>query len=112
PRSATAAELPRLVARTTMSGAREEVLRRIRSALTDVPDAETTADVAVQRAYRHEANGSTGQLVDQLVQTLSDYRASVRRIAVADISREVTEICRTAGLRRLVVSADPPRRWR
>lgn len=95
-----------------MSAAREEVLRRIRGALTDVSDDETPADVAVRRAYRHEASASAEQLVDQLTQTVSDYRARVQRTASADIAGQVAEICRAAGLRRLVVPAELPMEWR
>ena len=36
-----------------MSGAREEILRRIRGALDDVPAGEAPADVPVARDYRH-----------------------------------------------------------
>ena len=54
-----------------MSGAREEILRRIRGALDDVPAEETPADVAVAREYRHAREMAGPALVDGCV--LSNY---------------------------------------
>jgi len=66
-----------------MTGAREEVLTRIRGALGDAP-----VSPAVPRAYRREGEFAAGspELVEQLVDRLEDYRAVVVRTRADDAS--------------------------
>jgi L-lactate dehydrogenase complex protein LldG len=100
------------VERAAMSAARDEILRRIRQALADVPAGESPADVAVQRTYRQRAGTDREELIEQLTETISDYRASVQRIAAGDIAGAVEEACRDRGLRRLVIPPALPDAWR
>jgi L-lactate dehydrogenase complex protein LldG len=62
--------------------ARDEVLRRIRGALRDVPASETPADVAVDRpGPRPAADGD----VDLFAERVADYRAVVERCSAAEL---------------------------
>jgi L-lactate dehydrogenase complex protein LldG len=100
------------VERAAMSAARDEILRRIRQALADVPAGESPEDVAVQRTYRQRAGADREELIERLTETISDYRATVQRIAAGDIAGAVREACRDRGLRRLVMPPALPDAWR
>ena len=81
-----------------MNAAREAILERIRSALgpgVAVPD--------VQRSYRGPRvdDGS----VDRFCERVAEYRASVTRVAAADLGRVVSELC---GGRRIAVPPGGP----
>ena len=95
-----------------MSGARDEILRRIRQALADVPASEAPADVSVQRTYRQLAGTDREELIEQLTETISDYRATVKRIAAGDIAAEIQAACGDRDLRRLVIPPALPDAWR
>ena len=95
-----------------MSGAREEILARIRGALHDVPAAEAAQDVAVTRDYRRVGALPRDQLVDHLAERIADYAAEVRIVATADLADAVTTACAEMGLRRVVVPPGLPAGWR
>jgi L-lactate dehydrogenase complex protein LldG len=95
-----------------MSQARDEILRRVRQALADVPADEAPADVVVERSYRRRAGADRAELIRQLSETISDYRATVRRIAGGHIAAEVESACRDRAVRRLVVPPGFPDAWR
>jgi len=95
-----------------MSSAREEILRRIRSALDDVPAGEDPADVAVARDYRRTGELSGEALVKRFAERVADYDAQVRRVAQADLGEAVTSACAELGLRRVAVPEALPRDWR
>ncbi len=106
-----------------MSGAREEILGRIRTALRDVPAAERAADVSVARDYRRHGDQPApaltdrddqpaSALTDRLVERLRDYHADVRRVALAEVGQAVADCCAELGLRRVVVPEALPRQWR
>jgi L-lactate dehydrogenase complex protein LldG len=95
-----------------MSAARDEILGRIRGALADVPATERPDDVPVQRAYRHRDDLDRAGLVVRFAQTVGEYRATVRRVSVADLSTEVEAECADRGLQRIVVPPGLPPAWR
>ena len=95
-----------------MSAAREEILRRIRSALHDVPAAEAPADVAVAREYRRAGELSGEDLVKRFAERVADYDAQVRRVAQAALRDAVTTACTELGLRRVALPAELPESWR
>ena len=86
-----------------MSGAREEVLARVRSALRDAPPGE---DVRVTREY---SRGFDGNAVELFAERVADYEASVHRVTPGDLARTITGIC---GGRGLAIPPDLPREWR
>ena len=95
-----------------MSTAREEILRRIRAALGDVPAAEAPADVAVAREYRRTGELSGEDLVERFAERVADYDARVRRVARAALRDAVTTACTELGLRRVALPAELPESWR
>jgi L-lactate dehydrogenase complex protein LldG len=95
-----------------VSDAREEILRRIRSALRDVPVGEQPSDVAVTRDYRRADQRPPEQLLELLAERLEDYHAHTRRIpSGGDIASAVGEICEQSRLRRLAVPPSIPSEW-
>jgi L-lactate dehydrogenase complex protein LldG len=101
-----------LVARALVSGARDEILSRIRGALDDVPAPETAADVAVARDYRHAGERTREQLVEHLAERIADYAAEVRRVTAAELGEAVGAACAERGLRRIAVPPGLPADWR
>jgi L-lactate dehydrogenase complex protein LldG len=95
-----------------MSAAREEILRRIRGALDDVPETEVPADVAVARDYRRSAHRTREELVEHLAERVADYAAEVRQVAAAELADAVSAACAQRGLRRVAVPPGLPAAWR
>jgi L-lactate dehydrogenase complex protein LldG len=95
-----------------VSAAREEILRRVRAGLRDVPDAERPADVAVTRAYRRTGEASPDEVLERFEERVRDYHATVRRIAPDGIGAAVTEACRDLGLGRVALPPGVPDAWR
>jgi L-lactate dehydrogenase complex protein LldG len=93
-----------------MSAAREEILRRIRGALTDVPRDE--AAEAVPRTYRHTDDRGAASQAEEFVDRLSDYGARVVQVTVDDVGRGVVAACAECGLTRLAVPPAVPAAWR
>jgi len=84
--------------------ARDDVLARVRSALgpgVAVPD--------VPRSYRGAgAAGIDDGSVDRFCERVAQYRASVTRIAAADLADTVARLCRERGASRIAVPAGGP----
>ncbi len=95
-----------------MSAARDEILRRIRLALDDVPAGEAPADVAVARDYRRARELGGPDLVDLLAERVADYAAEVRRVPATELADAVSAACADMGLRRVVVPPGLPEAWR
>ena len=93
-----------------MSGARGEVLGRVRAALADVP--ARAEDEPAPRAYRTADQGDPEERLARFAERVADYRASVRTVAAADLPAAILAACRARGIRRLVVPTDLPAAWR
>lgn len=84
-----------------MSAARETVLSRIRSALgpgVAVPD--------VPRGYRGPRIDDSS--LDRFCERVAEYRATVTRVAAADLPETVARLCRERGARRVAVPRGGP----
>ncbi len=92
-----------------MTSAREEMLARIRVALTDRP---TPAPVA--RDYRGPTGARGGaDLLELLAERLVDYRALVRRVPDADdVAAEIERALTARDARRIAVAPGFPEDWR
>jgi L-lactate dehydrogenase complex protein LldG len=89
---------------------RDELLRRVREALRDVPATERPDDVPVDRSYRR--SGASGPDVAALfAQRVADYDATVSRVAKGALVGALAERCRTRGAHRLAAPADLPPDW-
>ena len=95
-----------------MSAARDEILRRIRAALDDVPGREAPSDVPVARDYRRSDDRPRAELIALLCERVGDYRADIRRVAAAEITEAVQSACLDLGLTRVAVPPQLPAHWR
>ena len=87
--------------------ARDEVLRRIRTALADVPAGDV---VEVPRGY-DTALPAGVDIVALFAERVADYRATVRRTGPAGLAATVAALLAEHGVRRLVTPADVPAEW-
>ncbi len=84
-----------------MSAARETVLARVRSALgpgVAVPE--------IPRGYRGPRVDDSS--LDRFCERVAEYRASVTRVAAADLADAVARLCRERGARRIAVPSGGP----
>lgn len=94
-----------------MSG-REEILRRVRAALGDVPADERPEDVPVPRDYlRAHGERSRQETAELLAAHLADYRAVVYRATSAELPGRVAGCLRERGARRAVLPRGLPPQW-
>ncbi|HEY0738422.1 MAG TPA: lactate utilization protein C [Herpetosiphonaceae bacterium] len=91
--------------------ARDEILQRVRNALRDVPQREQPADVAVERAYRAADDAPHEQLIEQFIERVSEYKATVRRVTAAALPATIAEACAARGVRLLLIPRDIPADW-
>lgn len=94
---------PRASGSGGVSAAREDILWRIRAALSDGPTAES-----VQRDYATSWSG--GDAVELFAQRVTEYGATVRR--VADVVGAIAMVFAEQGARRIAVPPDLPEAWR
>ena len=84
-------------------GARADVLDRIRGALgagVVVPE--------VPRAYRGAGDRASDGVVELFCERVAEYRATVTRVAAADLGGVVARLCRERGARRIAVPPGGP----
>ncbi len=92
------------------TSSRDRVLARVRAALADVPRAESPSDVPVPREYQRSRTGV--DVVELLVDRLTDYKAEVREVAdLAGVAAAVTETLARRSFTRLAVPAGVPGEW-
>ncbi len=94
-----------------MSAAKEEILRRIRRATHDVPENERPEDVPVERGYRDRDDAPRDEILERFAERVAEYKAEVRRVSEADLSRAIEEALKGRGVKRLVVPPGLPREW-
>jgi L-lactate dehydrogenase complex protein LldG len=85
-----------------VSVARDEVLARIRRALG--PDVGIPE---VPRMYRGPVTAGEA-VVDRFCERVAEYRATVTRVAAADLGETVARLCRERGARRIAVPPGGP----
>jgi L-lactate dehydrogenase complex protein LldG len=90
--------------------ARDEVLRRIRTALADVPPSESPDDVEAPRAYERSLPSDV-DVLHLFAERVADYRATVHRVGPAALAATVAGALAKRGVRRLVTPADLPAEW-
>ena len=91
--------------------AREEILERIRRATADVSSGERPEDVEVERGYRHADGSPREEIVARFADAVSEYRATVHRVAEEELPGAIADALQRRGVRRLVVPADAPEEW-
>jgi L-lactate dehydrogenase complex protein LldG len=91
--------------------AREEMLRRIRAALHDVPDQEQPEAVVVARDYRLTEPVDHEEVVERFAERVAEYKVNVQRVEEAALAGAVAVACAGHGVRRLVIPVDLPTSW-
>ncbi len=94
-----------------MSNARSEILGRVRTALRDVPPREEPEDIAVERVYRMSTDASYEQVIEQFVERVREYKATVRVVAAHALPATIGESCAARGVHRLLAPVDIPQEW-
>jgi L-lactate dehydrogenase complex protein LldG len=94
-----------------VSGARAEILKRIRESLQDVPTSELPAEVIVTRAYRHSGTDEHEEILARFIERVADYKVKVRRVREEMLSQSIAAACAARHVRRLVVPVDVPEAW-
>lgn len=98
--------------------ARDEILARVRRALTDVTESDPAVDVPVDWTHgqptRHDGKvASHDQVVETFIERVIDYKATVVRVEGSDesIGAAVAEGLRTIGAKDAVLPAELPAPW-
>ena len=87
--------------------ARDELLRRVREALHDVPAEEAP----VERSYRR--TGAVGaDAAGLFAERVADYDATVSRVKAGELEGALAERCRERSASRLAAPTDLPPGWR
>ena len=93
-----------------MTGARDDVLGRIRDALQDVPPEETGKDFAVPRDYRRSREHPEGD-VELFRERVADYKATVEQVRPDGVAAAVGAALDRVGATRVGVPAGLPAEW-
>lgn len=88
-----------------MSHSRERILTRIHAALADLGDArdgDVRNDPKAPAGYRRRTLSEPGQLLEEFVERVCDYKATVERVGPAQLAQAVSAACRELGAARLL----------
>jgi L-lactate dehydrogenase complex protein LldG len=89
--------------------AREEILGRIRSALSDVPRGE---DEPIARDYLQKHGSLTqAQTIELLAENLADYRALVHRCSAEELPATIAGLLAEHGSKSVVIPDQLPAAW-
>jgi L-lactate dehydrogenase complex protein LldG len=94
-----------------MSLAQDDILRRIKVALPDVPARERPDDLPMVREYRQAGSAPQAELIERFTDRLVDYKAKVARVSEAELRHAITAACLARGVHCLAVPADLPASW-
>ena len=95
----------------TDGDARSEVLRRVRSALSDIPEGEQQAARPVPRDYRTIDPSPADGRIARFIERVAEYRATVHRVEAGGLPAAIAAACASRGVRRLAVPDDLPGSW-
>jgi len=96
----------RVSERAAGSGARADVLRRVRAAVGEASPPD------VPRNYRTEDERTCDEIVTLFAERVSEYRATVHRVDAVDVAATVQRIAEEADARRLGIPGDLQEEWR
>jgi L-lactate dehydrogenase complex protein LldG len=89
--------------------AREEILGRIRNALSDAPRDE---DEPIARDYRQKHGSLTqAQTIELLAENLADYRALVHRCSAEELPATIASLLAEHGSKSVVIPDQLPAAW-
>ena len=90
--------------------AREEILTRVRGALGDVVEADSTLDVPIPWVYGRPT--TMPDILERFVEMTVDYKAVVRRVPAAGVPDAVAEMLVAAGVGSAALPAGLDEAWR
>ena len=93
-----------------VTGAREDVLGRIRNALQDVPTEETGESFPVPRDYRRSREHPEGN-VERFRERVADYKATVEQVRPDGVAAAVGSALERVGATRVGIPAGLPAEW-
>ena len=95
---------------TGRGSAKEEILRRVRTALADIPEVSPEQDVPVPWQYARPTR--TEGVLDLFVERVEDYKAQVIRCHPEEVPGRIAEALRSRGARSVVLPAGLDATWR
>jgi L-lactate dehydrogenase complex protein LldG len=96
---------------TLVSTAKEEILDRIRQALRDLPPHDAGPVPTSGPSYLRTDPAPHEEQVEQFIERVTEYKATVRRVSSHELPREIAAACAKRGVRRLVVPHDLTDAW-
>ena len=93
------------------ASAKDEILSRVKNALSDVPANETPEQLVIARNYRQQSSEPQAEIVKLFINRLEDYNAGVHHIKETEIAATIADLCQKYTLGQLVMAADVPQAW-
>lgn len=93
------------------NAARTEILRRISSALADVPHDETSATISIERNYTRSELVARKEIVRRFVERVTEYKAQVHLVQEDALTHAIAEACAARSVKQLAIPADIPAAW-
>ncbi len=90
--------------------ARDIILSRIRSALSDVTQSDPVADVPVEWEYGR--GSGKPDVLETFVEMVLDYKAIVKRVSPAEVPAAIAGLLSERGIRSVVLPAGVDETWR
>ncbi|WP_406700417.1 lactate utilization protein C [Singulisphaera sp. Ch08] len=94
-----------------MKTAKEEILDRIRQALGDLPPRTAEPVRSAPQGYLRSDSTPHEEQVERFIERVTEYKATVRRVASQDLAKAIAAACAQRKVRRLVVPNDLPEAW-
>lgn len=95
-----------------MTGSRDEILRRIRSALDGTPRGQAPGEVPITRDYLDvHADRTPYESAELLAAHLADYRAQVHRTDAAGLAGTIARLLAEHGTRSAIAPPGVPAGW-
>ena len=96
---------------TDSSGARAEILARIRRALTDVPPNEPEAETIPRDYLQEHGTHTEAEIIELLAENLADYRAHVHRSDASGLPALIARLLSEREAKSVLVPSGLPTEW-
>lgn len=94
-----------------MNSAKKEMLQSIKSALRNVPSAETPDEIPVTREYLRFGKLAKEERIDLFVERAGEYKASVKRVKIGQIKNHIAEACNRQNAKEIAVPEGFDKSW-
>lgn len=94
-----------------MSEAKEQILKRIKTALHEVPKDEKPEDITVFRTYHQRGNLSEEERVELFVERAGEYQATVKRVKAEMIKEAIAEACQRQKAENVAIPGGFNKSW-